>query len=217
MDAKGLEEVPDTRLTPTLGVTAVAYPPMPVPSEPVFSRDGFWWWDGGRWLPAYSPDRRWRFDGHRWLPAPQRVRPPRWLFLSGALWLTALSGWLLYGAVLLVTVGNGTPPAAAVYVLVGLAAVAAIATCVWGLIVGRRKAMRWLWPAAAVGTAVQMFWYAVAMLAAPAPDGSEQGTAAGAGVALLTLPTALIILALLWLGAALGVLSCRMSQRRFKR
>lgn len=51
------------------------------------------------------------------------------------------------------------------------------------------------------------------MLAAPAPDGSEQNTAAGAEVALLTVPTALIILALLWLGAGLGVLSRRSHDR----
>ena len=33
-----------------------------------FSDDGYWWWDGTRWLPAISEDGRWRWDGRQWLP-----------------------------------------------------------------------------------------------------------------------------------------------------
>jgi hypothetical protein len=50
--------------------------------------------------------------------------------------------------------------------------------------------------------------YVSAMLAAPqSPGSADNDTAAGAGVVLLTIPTAVIILILLWLGAALGALS----------
>lgn len=73
-------------------------------------------------------------------------------YLSGALWLAALDGWLLYGAVLLAIVGSGDPGVAVLCVLVGLAAVAVIGTCALGLLLGRRRATRWLWPAAGVGT-----------------------------------------------------------------
>lgn len=188
------------------------YSPVPAPGTGAFSPDGRWWWDGRQWLPAYTPDLLWHFDGYRWVPVPQRARPPRWLLRSGLLWLAALAAWLLYGAGVLAADGGSTPGRVAFDALVGLAGVAVLATCAWGFLVGRRRATRWLWQAAAVGTGVQMGCYGVAMLAAPSPDGSEQDNAAGAGMAILTIPTALILLALLWFGAGFGVLSRRIRQ-----
>ena len=38
------------------------------PARPVFSPDGFWWWDGREWRPAISPDRLWRWNGQAWEP-----------------------------------------------------------------------------------------------------------------------------------------------------
>jgi hypothetical protein len=42
---------------------------------PIFSADGYWWWDGTAWQPAISPDRRWRWDGRTWI-AVGETRPP---------------------------------------------------------------------------------------------------------------------------------------------
>ena len=80
------------------------------------------------------------------------------------LWLAALAAWLLYGARVLAVDGGSTPGRAAFEVLAGLAGVAVLATCAWGFLVGRRRMTRWLWQAAAAGTAVQLACYGVAML-----------------------------------------------------
>jgi hypothetical protein len=186
-----------------------------MPADPRrFSADGNWWWDGLQWLPAFTPDRQWRFTGERWVPVRAGGRPPRWLVLSGLGWLAGLVGWLLYGAVVVGIDGPNDPGVPATYVLVGLAGVAVLATGAWGFLVGRRRALRWLWQAAALGTAAQLFCYVVAMLVAPSYDASMEDTAAGAGVAILAVPTALITLALLWFGAGLGVLSRRIGSLR---
>jgi hypothetical protein len=188
------------------------------PADPRrFSADGNWWWDGWHWLPAFTPDRLWRFTGERWVPAQAARRPPQWLIVSGLGWLAGLVGWLLYAAVLVGISDQGDPGRPALYVLVGLAGVAVLATVGWGFLVGRRRASRWLWQAGGLGTAALMFSYVVAMVAAPASDDpaeSTPDTAAGAGVAVLTVPTAVIILALLWFGAGLGALSRRISHGR---
>jgi len=178
-------------------------PPAPLQT---FSHDGWWWWNGQRWLPAYSADRMWRFDGIRWKRNTRR--PPRWLVSSGIVWLCLLGSWLLVGTILLAASAPGDITVAEGIVIASLAALALIATVSWGAFLGRRRATIWLWPAAAVGTAVELFFYVTAMLAAPVVDGAaDQDTAAGAGLALLAIPTALLILVLLWLGAGIGCLS----------
>jgi hypothetical protein len=186
------------------------YPSMPPEPRTGFSADGYWWWNGSQWLPAFTPDRQWRFTGERWVPVGRDRRPPRWLVVSGVGWLAGLVGWLVYGTVIIAISGPDDPGEPAAIVLVSLAGLAVLTTGAWGFLVGRRRALRWLWPAAAVGTAAQLFWYAVAMLAAPSSDGSDQDLGAGAGVAILTVPIALITAALLWFGAGLGVLSRRL-------
>jgi hypothetical protein len=135
---------------------------------------------------------------------------------------------VLYGAVLLGISGQDDPGTPALYVLLGLAGVAVPATVGWGFLVGRRRESRWLWAAAGLGTAALMFCYVVAMLAAPtsadstttsaateaaaASADSTQDISAGAGVVVLTVPAAVIIVALLWFGAGLGALSRRVNR-----
>ncbi|MBJ7600824.1 hypothetical protein [Candidatus Nephthysia bennettiae] len=34
----------------------------------LLSRDGNWWWNGRRWVPATTEDGLWRWDGSRWQP-----------------------------------------------------------------------------------------------------------------------------------------------------
>ncbi|HJQ00348.1 MAG TPA: hypothetical protein VJ851_02000 [Jatrophihabitans sp.] len=126
---------------------------------------------------------------------------------SGLIWLLTLASWLIAGAVFLVA-GSADGSIAELVVIGGLAVVAVLATIGWGALVARRRATRWLWPAALAGTTVQMMTYVIAMLAAPqSPGSADNDTAAGAGIVLLTIPTAVIILILLWFGAALGALS----------
>jgi hypothetical protein len=185
-------------------------PPAPATG---FSGDGYWWWNGSQWLPAFTPDRQWRFTGERWVPVRGGRRPPRWLVVSGIGWLAGLVGWLVYGTVVIAIAGPDDPGEPAAIVLVSLAVLAVLTTVAWGFVVGRRRAVRWLWWAAAVGTAALLFWYGVAMLAsAPTSEGSDPDLGAGAGMAILTVPTALITAALLWLGAGLGALSRRLSR-----
>jgi hypothetical protein len=184
------------------------YPSMPAPPTTATSHDGQWWWDGTQWLPAYTPDHRWRFDGSQWRPVNARTRPPRWLLLTGVVWLAFVASWLAAGTVFLAVSSPGDPGRSALIVIVSLAAVAALATLAWGYLVGRRRETVWLWPAAVAGTTVQLFTYVTAMLAAPqSPGDANNDNAAGAGFAILAVPTALLILALLWLGALIGALS----------
>jgi hypothetical protein len=80
---------------------------------------------------------------------------PRWLVRSGIVWLRLLGSWLLVGTILLAASAPGDITVAEGIVIASLAALALIATVSWGAFLGRRRATIWLWPAAAVGTAVQ--------------------------------------------------------------
>jgi len=177
---------------------------MPPPLVPVLSQDFAWWWNGERWLPTISADGGYRFDGAHW----RRVRQlPQWVAMSGLIWLLTVASWALAGAVFL-SFGAADGSVAALVVIGGLAVLAVLATIGWGAFVAWRGATRWLWHAAVAGTTVQMTTYVIAMLSVPqSPGSADNDTAAGAGVVLLSLPTAVIILTLLWLGAALGALS----------
>jgi len=183
--------------------------PMPLPTFPILSQDRAWWWNGERWLPTLSADGAYRFNGVRW----RRVwRLPRWVAITGLVWLLTVASWLLAGTVFLArSPADGPAPdgSSAEFTVIGvLGVVAVLATIGWGALVARRGETRWLWPAAAAGTTVQLMTYASAMLAVPlSPGEADNDTAAGAGVVLLAVPTAAIILTLLWLGAAFGALS----------
>lgn len=73
--------------------------------------------------------------------------------------------------------------------------------------------LRGVWAAALVGTGAQLLGYAVAMLGSPDPYGT-QDVAAGAGAALMGVPTALTISALLWSGAGLALATRALQRRR---
>jgi hypothetical protein len=144
-----------------------------------------------------SADGRWRSD----------QRPPRWLALSGLLWLVTVASWLIAGTVFL-AVGPPGGSTTDIVVVAGLAGLAVLVTLGWGALVARRRATRWLWRAVAAGTTVQLFTYMTAMLAAPqSPGAADDDISAGAGLVVLAIPTAVLIAALLWLGAAVGALS----------
>jgi hypothetical protein len=166
-----------------------------------------------------SPDRRWIWNGQQWLPTWARPtsansrKPSRWLLITGVVWIVCLSAWMVVGISLIA----GTPPQAdgvvsdqvrgSLELMVGLATFAALATIVWGALVGRRREHYWLWIAGAVGTGALMLGYVIAMFATPTNGASDNDNAAGAGVAIVVLPTAALVLILLWLGAGIGLLS----------
>ncbi|HEV2216863.1 MAG TPA: hypothetical protein VGV88_04725 [Candidatus Dormibacteraeota bacterium] len=56
------------------------------PSNPQFSPDGRWFWDGATWQPALSPDGRWRWNGYSWV----RTRGD----LSAG-WMAAIAGGII--------------------------------------------------------------------------------------------------------------------------
>jgi hypothetical protein len=165
-----------------------------------------------------SPDRRWIWNGQQWLPtwvSPARAegrKPPRWLLVTGAAWIVCLSAWMVVGFAL---IAAGPPDVGVVNdqqrsgleIMAGLAAFAVLTTIVWGALVGRRREHYWLWLAGAAGTGVLMLGYAMAMVGAPTDGAADNDNAAGAGVAIFILPTAAIVLGLLWLGAGIGLLS----------
>jgi len=156
---------------------------------------------------------------HEWLPTwvrparAERRKPPRWLLLTGIAWIFCLSAWMVVGIALVAAApaDGGAVVRAQVRsdleVMAGLAVFAVVATVVWGAMVGRRHEYRWLWLAGAVGTGVLMLGYVLAMLAAPMNGTADNDNAAGAGVAILILPTAAAVLSLLWFGAGIGLLS----------
>lgn len=181
------------------------------PYGALFSPDGRWWWDGQRWLPAFSPDMKWRFDGHAWRRVNSWRRPPTWALIPGLIWMFMLAAWMPV-ALVLAPPSQGLGPNA-VAVILPLVAGAMLVTATIGFMVGRWWQLRGIWIAAALGAGAQLFGYVVAMLDSPQPDGVED-IAAGAGVAILGLPTTLAIAALLWLGAGLGLAIRAVHRRR---
>jgi hypothetical protein len=143
----------------------------------------------------------------------RRPKRPRWLTITGLVWLIASAAWLVVATVLLAVSAPETPDRTAGIIILVFGALGALATAAWGCLVGRMAATRWLWQAAAIGTGVQLFFYVTAMLAAPSTDGDSNDTAAGAGIVILTMPTAVLILLLLWMGAAIGALSRKIKAR----
>ena len=166
-----------------------------------FSGNGAWWWSGQAWSPAVSPDRRWRFNGLAWTPAAQRAWAPRGVPVFGAGWIVLLAGWLIVAAVQLVADYPASPSSTQTGVVAGLAGLALAATAGWGFILGRHRLWAWIWISVPVGTVVEMVFYEMAMLAVPGPNGESQDTAASVWLVILTVPTALLLLGLLWLGA----------------
>ncbi|WP_139283313.1 hypothetical protein [Raineyella antarctica] len=130
--------------------------------------------------------------------------------IPGLIWMFMLAAWMPIAVMVAPPsrgFGSNTFP-----VILALAAGAMLATVTVGFVVGRWWQLRWIWVAVVAGSAAQLFGYVVSMLDSPDPDGT-QDIAAGAGVVILGLPTALAIAALLWLGAGLG-LAIRVVHRR---
>ena len=62
--------------------------------------------------------------------------------------------------------------------------------------------------------ALLLAWYIGAMLSTPAADGSDNDTAAGAGLVILGVPALVVVVALVGLGAGVGALVRALARRR---
>jgi hypothetical protein len=164
-----------------------------------YSPDGLWWWSGSSWLAAYSADRRLRWDGRQWRRA--RFRDwPKWIHVVGAAWLGCLG--IAVPVALVMHHANAHIDHGQAVILIDLAGFSAAATVATGWLLGYRKR----WPQVAVftvaGAVVLLGWYGVAM-SAPTPMSDTTGdNAAGAGLAILAMPTLAATGLLLGLGAA---------------
>lgn len=163
-----------------------------------------------RWVPAWSADRARWFDGAQWVPTyrPKGGGPrdwPRRIVVPVVMWLLVLSA---FPTAVLVAV-NGLPagqviPDDTLRLLAIVGAVCLAPTPLLGFWLGRDG--RWLqtlW-VAAIGTGLLTAWY-VALFLADQSDPSADNEA-GAGVAILSLPTFVALLGLLGLGGGVAKL-----------
>lgn len=89
-----------------------------------------------------------------------------------------------------------------------------VASVAWGALLGYRKMWLHLLISALCGTGVLLFGCAVVMIATASPDDTTVDNAAGAGVAIFSVPTLITVGALLFLGGGLGALVRRRMRTR---
>ncbi|HEY8700985.1 MAG TPA: hypothetical protein VIM08_08490 [Arthrobacter sp.] len=176
------------------------------PSFARFSEDKMWWWDGQQWHPAFTPDMKWQFDGVMWQRTNRRVRPPHSVLVLGLIWIFFLAAWIPATA--------PQPSTSEIFtVRLTLVSIVALGTAAFGFLVAHKTQIRWIWAAATLGTAAQLVGYVAGMLEGPQPNGTED-IAAGAGLDILFLPTSIVVLALLWIGAGLELIVRVVQARR---
>jgi len=129
----------------------------PTPSEasqPAFSPDAAWWWDGSAWQPTISPDGRWSWNGVAWAPRQaagattswSMRRLLRWLSVGGAA-LTHIGLLIWAAAFILLIYTNGDYPSTALFVVAGIMATLWLGAVGIGWRVWRRHALLiWLLP-----------------------------------------------------------------------
>lgn len=176
-----------------------------VPGEAHHSADRLWWWDGTQWLPAWSPDGRWWFNGTYWVPVASRPAP----LVRGRTDALVLAVWpsiAVAAAALSLYILQRTRPGHGHGGLLALGIVgiiAAVALPASGYVAaGSPRAMGRFVALVAYVWALFMAVYVVAMLASAPPGGPDTDTAAGAGLAILGLPVALVIAVLAGVGVA---------------
>ncbi len=190
---------------------------MEIPVSESHSADGAWWWSGDGWLPAWSLDRRLWFDGRSWRPTgPDAVGRPTGVEIGIAVGIFAT--WVLSVAwsvaALPPTVAAADLSSALDLAGLGLLAAWFGGTVVSGLLLGFRGRWAYVGFLVAYVWTLVLAWYVSAMLMTPADSGSDNDTAAGAGLVILAVPTLLAVVVLTTTGAGLGALARTVSQRR---
>lgn len=169
-----------------------------------YSPDGAWWWDGAAWKPAVARRTPFRLTLAETMVAALYV--PLWV--AGVVWCVV--------AVPAANSASPDIPAALVVTGIGIVATAAVGALVASLWLGARGR----WVVALLLTAWVCAWFATlyvaAMLAVPVPEGQPdvQDDAAGAGVVLLFIPTAVVVAAITGLGTAVGAVYRRIRAHR---
>lgn len=127
-------------------------------------------------------------------------------------WVAVLSApWCLALVVGSAASWSHLPAWLAPAVVAGVAA-EILATVAVGWWAGRRKLWRAVPPLGLIGTGALAAWYVAAQLATSPPfaTGDTGDLAAGAGLALLAVPTLVVVLLLLYAGAGLGRLRAQL-------
>jgi hypothetical protein len=154
------------------------------PPEPrQFSPDGRWIWDGGRWNPV-SILPRWTL--------------PRWGWMLGGLWLILIGAWF---PVLNEAITAKPPSRALPATALLLGTLAVLASMCWGLVLPLLRRWDWILVSAVSGTAVLLGWYGMAMMAGGDLHADNE---AGAGIAIFSVPTFVLVGLLLAFGGGLG-------------
>lgn len=182
------------------------------------SPDGLWWWSGSEWLPAWSADRQWWFNGTVWTHASRSrtaLKPSAVEFVMAGAWFLIWVLALVWAAAAIPASNAGSAPSEAIKrggltLLVGSTVL--LPACGYLL----AHSGRWIYLAALTlyVWVLLLAWYIGAMLMAPAADGSDNDTAAGAGLVILGVPGLIVIAALVGLGAAIGAAVRAQGRRR---
>jgi hypothetical protein len=183
------------------------------------SGDGNWWWTGSQWLPARSQDGQWWFNGSSWI----RVNRTRTLPKPTALeWMLGIA-WAVLWALTLVWWGmldasrpEPGEPLSSGLLRSGLALGVLTLVCMPASGYVLARARRWPYVGALVLyiTGLVVVLYVIAMVTAPTGGASSNDTAAGAGVALLAIPSLLLVAICVGLGAGASQLVGVLSRRR---
>jgi hypothetical protein len=186
---------------------------MPCMAPPIPGRhsdDGAWWWSGTGWVFAWSDDRQWWFDGSTWI----RVPPPKTFPAPRATEWGMATVWALLWVIALVWCGRATAETQSgdamsvglqrAGLALGLGSLALLP--VSGYILGRARRWMYVWMLVAYVWMLLLVLYVVTMLAVPVAGGSDNDTAAGAGLVILGLPLLFIIGVLVGAGAGVGLL-----------
>jgi hypothetical protein len=162
--------------------------------RPILSSGSHWWWKGTQWIDLRLPSL-----------SSSSFRIPSWLravFLEFGLWLVAISA----APVAAISMADGEEKAqrlaqSAIRVVIVLAIVGVLATVTFGALVALHHAWTVIPIASIFGTMVLVFWYVIAFVALE-PSNPQADNQAGAGVAILGIPTFAAIAMLLVVGAA---------------
>ncbi len=146
------------------------------------SHDGWWMWDGARWVPAVSPNGAWRWNGLQWiaLGRPRTLWQPPWMrthTIALGVWLLPVPAVLAIATIALVRLRHLTP--------IGGLLAASIAFEVWAFIGGTivRPHGRW-WEVLAIAGALIALLLLIdiaALIATPDQPGTDDGAGLGMG------------------------------------
>jgi hypothetical protein len=168
---------------------------------PAISSDQRWYWDGVAWLPTPVPLAKWRWDGDGWVRKSWWKDLPRGLKSGGFAWLLCLIVWIPIAE----TVGGRHFSHARMAATIAFAALAVVATVVFGGWLGFKRYWRYVSRSYLVGIGLVsgVIFFAFENAVPPnAPD--DPGVGLGALVAAVAVSP--VIGLLLWSGGGIGAL-----------